>query len=66
MSAVPTTDPRLRKQRTILSGDVPNPIDPPKGCRFHPRCPRRFAPCDGAEPPLKETAPGHFTACFLF
>ena len=65
MSAVPTTDPRARKQRTILSGDVPNPIDPPRGCRFHPRCPSRFEPCDQSEPPLRETAPGHSAACFL-
>jgi oligopeptide/dipeptide ABC transporter ATP-binding protein len=65
MSAVPTTDPRARKQRTILTGDVPNPIDPPRGCRFHPRCPRRFAPCDESEPPLQEAAPGHSAACFL-
>jgi oligopeptide/dipeptide ABC transporter ATP-binding protein len=65
MSAVPTTDPRARKQRTILSGDVPNPINPPRGCRFHPRCPRRFEPCDQSEPPLRETASGHSAACFL-
>jgi oligopeptide/dipeptide ABC transporter ATP-binding protein len=66
MSAVPTTDPRARQQRIILTGDVPNPIDPPQGCRFHPRCPRKFGPCAESEPPLKETAPGHSAACFLF
>jgi len=66
MSAVPTTDPRARQQRIILSGDVPNPIDPPQGCRFHPRCPRKFGPCAESEPPLQETAPGHSAACFLF
>ncbi len=65
MSAVPTADPRVRRQRIILKGDVPNPIDPPRGCRFHPRCPHRFEPCAETEPPLKEAAPGHSTACFL-
>jgi oligopeptide/dipeptide ABC transporter ATP-binding protein len=65
MSAVPTTDPRARQQRIILSGDVPSPIDPPAGCRFHPRCPHRFEPCDASEPLLTEVAPGHFAACFL-
>ena len=65
MSAVPTTDPQARQQRIILSGDVPSPIDPPAGCRFHPRCPHRFSPCAESEPPLTEVAPGHFAACFL-
>jgi oligopeptide/dipeptide ABC transporter ATP-binding protein len=65
MSAVPAIELHARRQRTILSGDVPNPIDPPRGCRFHPRCPRRFDPCDRSEPPLKEVAPGHQAACFL-
>jgi oligopeptide/dipeptide ABC transporter ATP-binding protein len=65
MSAVPTTDPRVQKQRIILTGDVPNPVDPPPGCRFHPRCPRRFSPCAEREPPLKEASPGHAAACFL-
>jgi oligopeptide/dipeptide ABC transporter ATP-binding protein len=65
MSAVPTTDPRARRQRIILKGDVPNPIDPPRGCRFHPRCPRRFGPCAESEPELKVCGPGHSVACFL-
>jgi oligopeptide/dipeptide ABC transporter ATP-binding protein len=65
MSAVPTTDPRTHKQRIILTGDVPSPINPPAGCRFHPRCPQRFGPCAQSEPPLREVAPGHATACFL-
>ncbi|MCU0559859.1 MAG: dipeptide ABC transporter ATP-binding protein [Desulfobacterales bacterium] len=64
MSAVPTTDPRTRKQRILLPGDVPNPIEPPAGCRFHPRCPQRFEPCARSEPPLREVALGHAAACF--
>jgi len=65
MSAVLTTAPRAHKQRIILKGDVPNPIDPPRGCRLHPRCPRKFDPCAESEPPLKEAATGHAAACFL-
>jgi oligopeptide/dipeptide ABC transporter ATP-binding protein len=65
MSAVPTIEPEARRQRILLPGDVPNPIDPPAGCRFHPRCPQRFAPCSEGEPPLAQTAPGHWSACFL-
>jgi oligopeptide/dipeptide ABC transporter ATP-binding protein len=65
MSAVPTTDPRARQKRIILSGDVPNPIQPPSGCRFHPRCPHVFGSCAESEPPFKEVAPGHSVACFL-
>jgi oligopeptide/dipeptide ABC transporter ATP-binding protein len=65
MSAVPTANPRAHKQRIILAGDVPNPIDPPAGCRFHPRCPHKFGPCPESEPSLREAAPGHSAACFL-
>ena len=48
-----------------IQGELPSPADPPRGCRFHPRCPKRFDPCDGAPPPLIEAAPGHWVACYL-
>jgi oligopeptide transport system ATP-binding protein len=65
LSAIPVPDPKTKIKRIILPGDVPSPVDPPRGCRFHPRCPKRFDPCDGAPPPLLEAAPGHWVACYL-
>ena len=65
LSAVPIPDPERKRQRIILKGDVPSPIRPPSGCRFHPRCPRRFEPCDRIEPELKTVADGHNVACHL-
>jgi peptide/nickel transport system ATP-binding protein len=66
LSAVPTPDPTARKNRIRLEGDVPNPIRPPSGCRFHTRCPIRQLPlCSSETPPLKETAEGHWVACHL-
>ena len=66
LSAVPIPDPERRRQRTILKGDVPSPIRPPAGCRFHPRCPKRFVPCDQVEPEVKTIAHGHEVACHLY
>jgi peptide/nickel transport system ATP-binding protein/oligopeptide transport system ATP-binding protein len=64
MSAIPVPNPRLKRTRTILKGDVPSPINPPRGCRFHPRCPIAKLPiCSEQEPPLRELKPGHFSAC---
>ena len=65
LTAVPIPDPERKRQRIILKGDVPSPIRPPSGCRFHPRCPRRFEPCDRIEPELKAVADGHNVACHL-
>ena len=67
IAAVPDPDPENRfKMRPVVPGEPPNPINPPPGCRFHPRCPRRFDPCDKEEPPLKEVEKNHYVACFLF
>jgi len=66
LSAVPVADPRRRGDRIILTGDVPSPIQPPAGCRFHPRCPRRMPGCDQSEPLLSDRGGGHQVACFLY
>lgn len=66
LSAIPEPDPTIKKQRIVLTGDVPSPINPPKGCHFHPRCPRKLDICSQEEPPLKTVgANGHMYKCFL-
>jgi len=65
MSAIPVPNPRLKRQRVILKGDVPSPLNPPKGCRFHPRCPVAVEKCSQEEPVFKEVAPEHWVACWL-
>jgi oligopeptide/dipeptide ABC transporter ATP-binding protein len=65
LSAVPVPDPRTARKRIILSGDVPSPVNPPPGCRFHTRCPLAEARCRVEVPVMKEVAPGHFAACHL-
>lgn len=65
LSAVPVPDPAVKKTRIILKGDVPSPIHPPSGCRFHPRCSYRFEPCDRIEPEFKRVTGDHFVACHL-
>lgn len=63
MSAIPIPNPKLKRERVILEGDVPSPLNPPKGCRFHPRCPFAKPDCSGTEPELREVLPHHFVAC---
>ena len=63
LAAAPVPDPRRRKQRIVLTGDVPSPAKPPPGCRFHTRCPYAEAACKITDPPLLEVTPGHHVAC---
>ena len=63
LSAVPRPDPSIKKQRIILPGDVPSPINPPSGCRFHTRCLYAKADCKTVEPPLQDIGDGHYVAC---
>jgi oligopeptide transport system ATP-binding protein len=65
LSAVPVPDPGLaaRREQIVLEGDVPSPVDPPPGCRFHPRCRYATELCAREEPPLAEHLPGHLAAC---
>jgi oligopeptide/dipeptide ABC transporter ATP-binding protein len=66
LSSVPVPDPRAVKDRTILKGDVPSPINPPSGCYFHPRCAHRMEGCDQGEPALKDIGGEHYVACYLY
>ena len=65
LSAVPVVDPDSKRQRIVLPGDVPSPINPPSGCPFHPRCPVAEARCKTEVPALREVSAGHFAACHL-
>jgi oligopeptide/dipeptide ABC transporter ATP-binding protein len=65
LSAVPVPDPEAARKRIILKGDVPSPINPPSGCRFHTRCPYAVARCSTDEPEMREVFPGHHVACHL-
>jgi len=65
LSAVPVPDPGAARRRIILKGDVPSPINPPKGCRFHTRCPYVFDRCRVEEPPLRPIGTDHLAACHL-
>jgi oligopeptide transport system ATP-binding protein len=63
LSAIPQPDPTSRHQRIVLKGDVPNPANPPSGCRFHPRCFMAREICSREDPPMREITAGHFSAC---
>jgi peptide/nickel transport system ATP-binding protein/oligopeptide transport system ATP-binding protein len=65
MSAIPVPDPTARRQRIILEGDVPSPLNPPLGCRFHTRCPLAFDKCSQEEPQLIDYGIEHYAACWL-
>jgi len=65
LSAVPIPDPTLNRQRIVLEGDVPSPFNPPKGCRFHPRCKYAKPICSQEEPELIDINGGHYAACHL-
>ncbi|GAB4569062.1 MAG: dipeptide ABC transporter ATP-binding protein [Anaerolineales bacterium] len=64
LSAIPTPHPNIKRERTLLKGDVPSPLNPPKGCRFHTRCPIAIEKCSQEEPQFKEVKPGHWVACW--
>ncbi len=63
LSAVPIPDPTVKRERVILQGDIPSPINPPSGCVFRTRCPIAIEECAKVDPPLEEVSPGHFKAC---
>jgi len=65
LSAIPVPDPTVKKDRIILKGDVPSPVNPPSGCRFHTRCPRAQGICMEQDPEFKDVGNGHYVACHL-
>ena len=67
LASIPVPDPELarRKPRVVVKGEPPSPINPPPGCRFHPRCPEAMERCRREEPPLMEAERGHYVACWL-
>ena len=65
-SAVPNPDPDAKVNRIILKGDIPSPANPPKGCKFHTRCPKAMEICKHIAPEYREQEPGHFVACHCY
>jgi peptide/nickel transport system ATP-binding protein len=65
MSAIPIPDPHLKRKRIILKGDVPSPLNPPSGCRFHPRCPVAEDVCSQKEPEFRGVGSDHWVACWI-
>ena len=63
ISAIPIPNPHLERERTLLEGEVPSPLNPPSGCRFHPRCPVAMDICSQEEPKFEEIRPDHWVAC---
>jgi oligopeptide transport system ATP-binding protein len=66
LSAIPSARPGVTRERILLTGDVPSPLNPPSGCRFHTRCPKAMPQCKTQEPVWKEVASGHMTACHVY
>ncbi|NLG27594.1 MAG: ABC transporter ATP-binding protein, partial [Chloroflexi bacterium] len=66
ISAIPRPDPSGKRERILLKGDVPSPMDPPSGCRFHTRCHAAMELCAQQEPVTREVEPGHWVACHLY
>ena len=64
MSSIPVPDPGMKRERILLPGDVPSPLNPPTGCRFHPRCPVAMEHCGIEEPQFNEVSHDHFVACW--
>ncbi len=65
LTAIPIPDPHVKKQKSVLKGEVPNPASPPSGCRFHTRCELRKEVCTQEDPPLRKMRDDHFVACHL-
>jgi oligopeptide/dipeptide ABC transporter ATP-binding protein len=65
LSAAPVPDPKARKNRSLLTGDVPSPVNPPAGCSFHPRCRERRDICSQRLPEFREISPDRFVACHI-
>jgi oligopeptide transport system ATP-binding protein len=65
LSAVPIPDPKVKRKRIMLGGEVPNPMRPPSGCHFRTRCPLAEPRCTAEAPPLTQTADGHWVACHV-
>ena len=65
-SAVPVPNPHVKMNRVILRGDIPSPVNPPAGCKFHTRCDKCMEICSKVRPRYKEVEPGHYCACHLY
>jgi peptide/nickel transport system ATP-binding protein len=66
MNAIPVPNPKMKRTESIPRGEIPSPIDPPSGCRFHPRCPKAFDRCSNEEPELRDMGNGRMVACHLY